>query len=98
MAGRRHQYRASLEWSDPSGAGTTRASNFSRNHTVRIAGKPDLTVSADAVFRGDATRHDPEDLLVIALASCHMLSYLWLCGRADIAVIRYSDEAEGTLV
>ncbi len=96
MAGKRHQYRATLEWADPSG--TSRASTHSRNHTVRISGKPDLALSADPGFRGDPARHNPEDLLVVSLASCHMLWYLGLAARAGIAVTHYVDEAEGTMV
>jgi len=96
MAGGRHSYRASLEWSDPDG--TERTSAHSRNHIIRIPGKPDLLASSDPAFRGDPARHNPEDLLVASLASCHMLWYLGLCARAGIAVTRYIDEAEGTMI
>jgi len=64
---------------------------------VAIGGKPDLLGSADALFRGDPTLHNPEDLLLAALSSCHMLSYLALCARARIPVLAYVDAAEGTL-
>ena len=96
MAGKEHRYAVTLDWSDPQG--TTRASTHSRNHTVRIAGKPDLAMSADPGFRGDPAHHNPEDLLVVSLASCHMLWYLGLAARAGIAVTRYVDEAEGLMV
>ena len=96
MAGKQHSYRATLEWSDPQG--TTRASTHSRNHIVRIAGKSDLSLSADPGFRGDPALHNPEDLLVVSLASCHMLWYLGLAARAGIAVKRYVDEAGGLMV
>ena len=96
MAGKQHSYSATLEWSDPQG--TTRASTHSRNHIVRIAGKPELSLSADPGFRGDPALHNPEDLLVVSLASCHMLWYLGLAARAGIAVKRYVDEAGGLMV
>jgi organic hydroperoxide reductase OsmC/OhrA len=96
MSGKRHHYRATLAWSDPQG--TNKLSTYSRNHVVRIAGKPDLALSADPAFRGDPALHNPEDLLVVSLASCHMLWYLGLCARAGIAVTHYVDEAEGTMV
>ncbi len=96
MVAGRHSYRASVEWSDPTG--TARSSTHSRNHTIRVAGKPDLAASSDPAFRGDPARHNPEDLLVAALASCHMLWYLGLCARAGIAVTHYSDDAEATLI
>jgi organic hydroperoxide reductase OsmC/OhrA len=46
---------------------------------------------------GDATRHNPEDLLVASLAACHMLWYLHLCADAGIRVIAYEDTAEGAM-
>ncbi|MCZ7642373.1 MAG: OsmC family protein [Pseudorhodoplanes sp.] len=57
-----------------------------------------FAASADPGFRGDPALHNPEDLLVASLASCHMLWYLGLCARAGIAVTHYSDEAEGTMI
>jgi organic hydroperoxide reductase OsmC/OhrA len=87
-----HVFRASLEWT-----GATSSPTYARDHVIRIAGKPDLAVSADPQFRGSAARHNPEDLLVAALSSCHCLSYLWLCARAGITVTHYLDEAEGSL-
>ncbi len=93
MAGPRHRFRAAVEWE-----GASSGHSFSRAHRIRIEGKPDIHASSAVVFRGDAARHDPEGLLVAALASCHMLSYLFLCARAKVTVTRYVDEAEGTLV
>jgi organic hydroperoxide reductase OsmC/OhrA len=49
------------------------------------------------VFRGDPAKYNPEDLLVVALATCHMLSYLALCARAGIEVTAYEDRASGTM-
>lgn len=87
-----------MEWSDPTGVGTIKASTHSRNHVVRMPGKPDLVLTADPSFRGDPAQHSPEDLLLISLSSCHMLWYLGLCARAGVVVTRYVDEAEGTMV
>ncbi len=53
--------------------------------------------SADPVFRGDSSLHNPEDLLVAAHASCHMLSFLALAARAGLSILAYSDAAEGTM-
>jgi organic hydroperoxide reductase OsmC/OhrA len=54
--------------------------------------------SADPAFRGDATRYNPEELLVMSLSSCHMLWYLHLCAEAGVIVTAYVDDAVGTLV
>jgi organic hydroperoxide reductase OsmC/OhrA len=96
MSDKRHRYVASLEWSDPNG--TVRASTHSRNHVIRIPGKPDILASSDPAFRGDPARHNPEDLLVASLSSCHMLWYLGLCAKAGIAVTHYTDDADGIMI
>lgn len=92
-----HQYHLSLDWTGNLGTGTSSYEGYSREHVVRIAGKPDLVGSADPAFRGDAALHNPEDLLLAALSQCHLLTYLALCARARINVTGYRDRAEGTL-
>ncbi len=54
--------------------------------------------SSDPAFRGDATRYNPEELLVASLSACHMLWFLHLCGDAGLVVTTYDDEARGTMV
>jgi organic hydroperoxide reductase OsmC/OhrA len=93
-----HRYSLVLDWTGNLGAGTSDYEGYSREHVVRIAGKPDLVGSADPMFRGDPARHNPEDLLLAALSQCHLLTYLALCARARINVLSYRDHAEGTLV
>ena len=65
---------------------------------LSAAGRPDVQGSSDPAFRGDATRWNPEDLLVASLSSCHMLWYLHLCAQAKITVLAYRDDATGTMV
>ncbi len=36
-------------------------------------------------------------MLVIALSTCHLLEYLYLCSRAGIEVVSYTDEATGRM-
>ena len=92
-----HRYRVDVEWTGNRGTGTDGYRNYSRNHVIRIPGKPDLAGSSDPAFRGDATRHNPEDMLVAALSSCHMLSYLHMATVAGVVVVAYDDSAEGTM-
>ena len=54
--------------------------------------------SADKVFHGNQTLYNPEDMLLSALSSCHMMSYLYLCRKAGIKVTSYSDKPEGKLI
>src|SRR5262249_53555053 len=51
--------------------------------------------SSDPVFRGDAARWNPAELLIAALSACHQLWYLHLCADAGIVVVAYSDDAFG---
>ncbi len=98
MPFREHRYEATITWTGNPGHGTTKRGDHSRNHEIAIAGKPLIAGSSDPGFRGDPTRHNPEDLLVASLSACHMLWYLSLCGKAGIAVMAYVDRAEGTMV
>lgn len=92
-----HRYGAHLVWEGNLGEGTVHYERYGRDYRIEIAGKPPLAGSADAAFRGDAGCHNPEDLLVAALAGCHMLSYLALCARSRISVLAYEDEPRGLL-
>jgi organic hydroperoxide reductase OsmC/OhrA len=92
-----HHYRASLVWTGAEQGSTSAYESYSREYAAHIEGKPSFTGSADPTFRGDPGLHNPEDLLVIALSACHLLSYLALCARAGIRVLSYADEATGTM-
>jgi len=90
-----HRYTLDLIWQ---GDHTRTYESYTREHRVRIAGKPELVGTADPLFRGDAALHNPEDLLLAALSQCHLLTYLALCARARINVVDYRDKAEGSLL
>ncbi len=97
MAHDDHHYTATVQWRGNQGAGTRGYDTYGRQFVAAIEGKPPLQGSADPAFRGDPGMHNPEDLLLVALSSCHMLSYLALCARHRIAVVAYSDHAEGVM-
>ncbi len=94
---REHSYQARVIWTGSDAGGTTSYAAYSREYRVEVAGKPALRGSADPLFRGDGALHNPEDLLVIALSTCHMLTYLAEAARAGLVVIGYEDRAGGTL-
>lgn len=95
--GRQHHYTIVLNWTGNLGPGTNGYTGYSRNHEWKAEGKPVVYASADPVFRGDATRYNPEELLLAALSSCHMLWYLHLCADAGIVVTAYEDHPTGML-
>jgi organic hydroperoxide reductase OsmC/OhrA len=92
-----HHYRAHLTWDGNRGDGTARYETYGREHRISIDGKPDLVATADVAFRGDADKHNPEDLFLSAISSCHMLSYLALCAKYGISVVAYEDAATATM-
>ena len=92
-----HRYRVDVDWTGNRGTGTQSYRGYERSHDIRVPGKPVLAGSSDVAFRGDASRHNPEDLLVAALSSCHMLSYLHLAATSKVVVTAYSDIAEGMM-
>jgi organic hydroperoxide reductase OsmC/OhrA len=92
-----HHFAAHVVWTGAAQGGTTSYDAYSREYRVEIEGKPALTGTAAAVFKGDAAKHNPEDLLVAALSGCHLLSYLALSARAGIEVVRYEDQASGLM-
>lgn len=92
-----HAYTVDVEWTGAGDAGTATYRSYTRDHVVRIEGLPDILGSADKTFRGDAARHNPEQLLVTALAQCHMLSYLHQAASRGIVVTAYRDGAIGTM-
>jgi organic hydroperoxide reductase OsmC/OhrA len=91
---REHGYEVEVAW----GGATTGYRDYSRAHEVTVEGKPAIPGSADPAFRGDRDRYNPEELLVAALAQCHMLWFLHLATDAGIVVTSYRDRAVGTMV
>jgi organic hydroperoxide reductase OsmC/OhrA len=96
-APREHRYAVAVDWTGAVAGPTKTYAAYSRDHEMTIEGKPVLAASADPLFRGTASAHNPEELLVAALASCHLLAYLALCAREGIAVVAYRDVARGTM-
>ena len=94
----KHKYEITLRWTGNQGRGTSDYRAYARNHEITGPLKATtLQGSADAHFRGDATKYNPEDLLVASLSACHMLSYLHLCAINNIVVTDYTDDATGTM-
>lgn len=97
MAQLLHQYSVDLGWTGAGDAGTATYTSYGRDHDLTSGGKPPLPGTSDPHFRGDPDRWSPEDLLVGALAQCHMLWFLHLAAAADVVVVGYADTASGTM-
>lgn len=96
-ARKEHTYQIEVEWTGNQGEGTKTYKSYGREHTIFSSGKPGIPGSSDPNFRGDATRYNPEELLVASLSSCHMLWYLHLCSVNGVTVVGYRDQACGVL-
>ncbi len=94
---KQHTYEVQVQWAGNDGEGTKTYRSYRRDHTIAAQGKPEILASSDPAFRGDRSRYNPEELLVAALSSCHMLSYLHLCAVNNIVVVDYRDAAWGLM-
>jgi organic hydroperoxide reductase OsmC/OhrA len=92
-----HTYALDLEWRGNRGTGTSGYRDYSRDVVLHASGKPALEGSADPTFRGDASRWNPEEMLVAALAQCHLLSYLHMAVTHGVVVTAYTDSPVGTM-
>jgi organic hydroperoxide reductase OsmC/OhrA len=86
-----HLFEARIDWRKDAAAA------IPGNHEVSFAGRPAIEVSAAPQYKGDPSRVNPEELLLAALASCQMLSYLALAARSGIDVVAYREQATAAL-
>jgi organic hydroperoxide reductase OsmC/OhrA len=70
---------------------------YPRNHRIVFKNGEAQTFSAAPAYRGDASKGDPEDMLVAALSSCHMLSFLAIAAKKKFVMTSYEDDAVGYL-
>ena len=65
---------------------------------LRSQGKPDFEVATPADFGGPEGVWTPEDLLVAAVNSCVMTTFLYHQAKADFELLEYESNAEGRLI
>ncbi|WP_375003727.1 OsmC family protein [Aeromicrobium sp. CTD01-1L150] len=92
-----HEYALDIMWQGNRGTGTSGYRDYGRDVLLQASGKPDLLGSADPTFRGARDRWNPEELLIAALAQCHLLSYLHSAVRHGVVVTDYVDSPLGTM-
>jgi len=90
------EHRITLNWEKGETPFTYEA--YSRNHAIGFKNSQETVIlSASPAYRGDGSKADPEDLLVAALSSCHMLSFLAIAAKKKLTVHSYQDDAVGFL-
>jgi organic hydroperoxide reductase OsmC/OhrA len=92
-----HDYAVRVQWQGNLGTGTSGYRDYGRDLLISAEGNPPIEGSADKPFRGTPERWNPEELLVAALAQCHMLSYLHVAVKHGIIVTAYEDDAAGVM-
>lgn len=98
MESRVHRYEVRTVWTGNTGQGTSDYRAYKRDHEISGPDKLNyIPGSSDPIFRGDRARYSPEELLVGALAACHMLWILHLCADRGIRVTSYSDLSSGQM-
>ena len=93
----RHTYEIVCEWIGAGTEGTRNYRSYSRDHRILADGAPPIEGSSDPAFRGDPSRHNPEQLLLASISSCHMLWYLHLAATNGITVLSYVDRPTATM-
>lgn len=94
-----HQYGATIRWHRD---GQEFVDNrYSRGHEWEFDGGARVPASASPLSvplpMSVAANVDPEEALVAATSSCHMLFFLWLAARAGWVVDSYVDPAFGVV-
>ncbi|MDT3403163.1 OsmC family protein [Mucilaginibacter terrae] len=95
---KQHNYSSTLTWTGNTGEGTVSYRSYERSYTISIENKAIIEGSSDPNFRGDRTKHNPEEMLLMSLSSCHMLWFLHFCSEAGVNVVAYTDVTSALMV
>ena len=94
------QHKATIRWTGSEDADFARG-RYSREHVWVFDGGASVLASASpSVVRppySNPAAVDPEEAFVAAIASCHMLTFLYLASRRGFEVVEYVDEAIGEM-
>jgi len=95
-----HEYRASVKW-NRGGEETFTDQRYSRAHEWSFDGGITVPASSSPLSvrlpYSVAEAVDPEEALVAALASCHMLTFLYVAAKQGFVVDDYADDAVGEM-
>jgi organic hydroperoxide reductase OsmC/OhrA len=95
------EHRATIEWTGGVAAGDFLRLRYTRAHRWTFDGG--LTVDASSSPSvvpapwSNPAGVDPEEAFVASIASCHMLTFLFVAAKAGFAVASYRDDAVGVM-
>ena len=84
-----------IEWTGNRGKGTSAYNAYDRTWNVCTPGQVVVEASNDPRLGGNPSKPNPEDMLLSALAACHMLWFLHLASDKGLTVHAYSDTPIG---
>ena len=94
-----HEYRATVKWSRGEAKFTDQ--RFSRGHSWSFDGGITVAASSSPLSvrlpYSVAEAVDPEEAFVAAVASCHMLTFLYVAAKQGFVVDDYADDAVGVM-
>lgn len=70
---------------------------YDRTHKIHFSGGSEMLLTAAPEYLGNPEITNPEELMVAALSSCHMLTFLAMAAMKNLVVDNYKDEATGIL-
>ncbi|MCI0629666.1 MAG: OsmC family protein [Phycisphaerales bacterium] len=70
---------------------------YNRSHTLTFKNGQAIKASATPAYRGDSDMIDPEEAFVGSMASCHMLTFLFIAARQGLVIDSYEDDPVGYL-
>ena len=94
-------HRATIEWANTATEADFIKGKYSREHAwafdggLKVPASPSPSV-VPAPWSNPANV-DPEEAYVASIASCHMLTFLWVAAKRGFAVASYRDEAVGVI-
>src|SRR5690606_34186331 len=89
-------YTVTVDWTGANSTGTRSYSSYSRDHEVRVEGKPALLATSDRKVAADVSRYKAEELFVGAVSQAQMLWFLRTAAAHGVVVVGYTDVATAT--
>ena len=89
------EYKSYLHWTLNQAAFTPKT--YDRTHTIRFGGGVAVEGSSAPEFLGKANLPNPEELFVASIASCLMLTFLFIASTKGLTLVDYESEAVGVL-
>jgi organic hydroperoxide reductase OsmC/OhrA len=89
------EYKSYLSWSLNQASFTPKT--YDRTHEVRFGGGVTIEASSAPEFLGKANLPNPEELFVASIASCLMLTFIYIAATKGLTLTAYESESIGKL-